>query len=209
MAVETLNYLRFDVNNTPKQGFQASVKMATGELLIKPLVPGYALLDTRGSQFGTCTSKAGRGGYYANRFAKDLERIDNRREYFARLYGAVVEKTDEAIDIAGHSGFHEGFGRITEASPDTNRAPVPVLTYAPVIENGQITGLQRRVVTSNFQEGFKRGGLAVFNPAVVCDTHSDANNIDPKTGWPAQCNRDTNNGHEPKATRGHTEAIGT
>ncbi|MDP3941196.1 MAG: hypothetical protein Q8Q49_02700 [bacterium] len=205
MAVETQNYLYFD-DAKPESGIQTSVSHRTGELELKELVPGFGLVDTRGAVFGTCTSET---SYYKNRFPGDLKQIEKIRANFARLYGPVVKETDSAIALMSHSGLHEGSGIITKAKPDTNRDPIDVLAYPPVIENGQIVGLKRQIIPMNFQDGFKEGRQVVFTPAFVCDTHSNANNIDPKTGWPVQCDRKTDNGHEPKATRGHTEAIGT
>ena len=206
---EHIKYLDVNIFNNGFRHAQVELTDTEVEWRRSPL-PGTAIV--RPMQFGTCTSEI---PYYmgvngdASRFMRDLADHAKQRLYLERAMQAGFTSDPEDIQRAMvHSPFHEGWAFVQEVNPNPSRTAVPIQMYVPVNGTGS-THLERRVVNMNFQHGFEPGNIAILNPALVCDEHSHANNIDPTTGWPYQCNRDTHHGHNPKATRGHTEAIGT
>ncbi len=175
--------------------------------------PALGSAIIRPKQFGSCTSEI---PYYMggkddkpSRFLQDSTNEAKQLAYLLRtMQEGYTSDPEELQDIMVHSPFHEGYGIIEEVNPDFSASEVPVLMYVPINENG-VVRLERRIVPMNFQTGFEPGSLASLNPAILCKFHSSATNLDKDTGWPQQCNRETHDGHLPKATRGHTEALGT
>ncbi len=208
-TAERIRYLDINVFNNGDRHAEVDLTGTEVERRKNPLA-GTAIIKPM--QFGTCTSEI---PYYLgvngqpSRFMLDSANLQKQMAYLDRAMHAGFTSDPEDIRKAMvHAPFHEGWGYVTDVNPNNERQNVNVQMYVPVNSTGSLR-LERRNVPMNFQEGFEPGKIAVLNPAFVCDEHSSADNIDPKTGWPYQCNRDTHNGHEPKATRGHTEAIGT
>lgn len=217
MATEAsrLTYLDVGVFNNGDRHARVQLTGTEVEFHTEPL-PGTAIVDPR--QMGTCASEI---GYYLgnlgngpdpSRFMQDSGDASKQALYLERnlAVGFTSDPEDIRRMMVG-APFHEGWGIVQRMNPNPRRPSIPVQMYIPVTGDGTVH-LERRIEEMNFQNGFSEGRVAVYNPADVCDLHSSANNIDPTTGWPHQCNRDKhvhNNGYQPKATRGHTELGGT
>ncbi len=173
--------------------------------------PGVGIVQMR--QWGSCTSEIGYymgSGNAPSRFMQDSANEHKLNQYLPRTLAAGFTSDPADIQrIMVGAPFHEGWGIIEDLLEDHQRPNVPVQMYVPTNGSGPVH-LERRIVPMNFQSGFRPGSMAVLNPAYLCDWHSSAEHIDANTGWPEQCNRNTHpHGNLPKATRGHTEAIGT
>jgi len=177
------------------------------------LPPGMLEFET--FQIGSCTSEL---YYYHPRYEDQPSRFEldstdetKRELYLKRNMASAVHQEPENIahfqDLLTHTMFHEVVGRVLQFNKDDDRPAIPVQMYRPKIQDGKV-GFIREVVETNFQENIQPGSLIIRNPAIICDKHSRADNINPETGWPYQCHRNQEEGHEPKGTIGHTEFPG-
>lgn len=189
------------------------------------LPPGTCL--AHGLLAGTCGSE---DGYYrkplpkydgGTRFQYDLANSPTQEQYLDRTmaFGFTPDPDvrQNVQNVMIHSPFHEGVVQVDQVRPDNGRPRIPVVVYRPGMRSDGSFGMVQTYVDTNFQD-IRAGEMAVLNPAFVCDDHTRADTPSNEeairsTGWPIQCTRDHScNGHvhrELKATRGHTQAIGT
>lgn len=190
---------------------QVSLETSNLEYTVE-LAAGYA--EVEGIQAGACTSELfyfrRREHDVPSRFETDLADGTKQAYYLERNRRAGIDSAPESIasfkKIMTRSMFHEGFCRVIRAERE-HRPTLPLLTYTPLLVDGRFR-FARRIEERTLEESLEPGRLAVRNPSYLCDRHSNANFINPDTGWPYQCDRSLVNGHEAKGTIGHTEFIG-
>ncbi len=202
-----LGYLDVNVYMNGKTSAEVRYTRTEVEFVANPL---QGTAQIKPIQMGSCTSEI---PYYMGkgekppRFLQDSTNESKLHPYLDRTEGDGYTSGQDSIKhMQVHSPFHEGCAEVQAFEPDQNRTDIPILVYEPELVHGT-TQLKRTIRRTNFQNGIQEGGLVALNPAKVCDEHSSADNIDPATGWPHQCDRSLH--MNPKATRGHTEAPGT
>lgn len=211
MSIESsqLGFLDVQIHNNGARC--AQVDFTRTEVEFNGPLPGMGIIDPK--QWATCTSEI---PYYMgsnkapSRFMQDSGNTIKKQAYLPRTLGTgFTSDPNDISHLMTSTPFHEGWGLLRDFNPDENRSDIPVQLYVPQNGTGPVR-LERQIMPMNFQTGFSPGSVMVLNPAILCDEHSNANNIDPNTGWPVQCHRGNHSpGNHTKATRGHTEAPGT
>lgn len=182
--------------------------------IVGDLLPGTALIHPLasapcGSDVAT-KSPLSDGGYYSNgRWQKDLgdtakllENIDRLRREQGILTGAV---DSEALFRIPN---HESVVLVKDVHPFSDTSPDRYVTagaFLPNVSEDEIKSLGYQEITVDLND-LEAGDLAIPHASRRCGYH--IRTINPNTGFPDGCNRDTDNGHVRKRVPGHYEMPG-
>lgn len=153
------------------------------------------------------TDGSSRGYYHGGRFFLDLQDKEKLEENLRLLKesGIVSEKRirEKLLRIPNH----EGWGKVVSTSPNPKEKKREIAAFLPTLSlnKKEIIGLKYARIFVDFQD-LKKDDWVVINAALRCDKHWQ---INPQTGFPDSCHRETKDGHQRKRVPGHYEIYGT
>ena len=195
---QEIEYLKASPMEDSGKGIEVSFEIA--DIEVEDQLPQ----GTGNVQFlvsAVCSSDVGPNGYYNARLPIDLRNPKKQRYVGERLMQIGYQVPSEQL---GHSMHHEGIGILTDFTPHGESKVELVDVFDPVIEGGQIKGLEHGIIPED-RNDFREGDVVVLDAADRCVVHRTHGS----SAFIEQCNRSTDDGHQPKMVIGHNEHAGT